>query len=138
MQKTTKYIVLSITVVILCGIAIFAYRNYRKMEEYGYLSCISSIASEIQKLNDTKNLAGNSKEWKMLSEAEVNSLISQVHGYDCSVEDQTLDLWNKKLNIALSKSKDRVYVFVWSNGADKISGTHDDLIISYGEKVPQL
>ena len=107
------------------------------MKEGGYFSCISSIASEIQKLNATKDLAGNSKDWKILSGEEVNSLISKVHGYDCSVDNQTLDIWNNKLNIALRKPKDRIEIIVWSNGADKISGTSDDLVIPYGEKVPQ-
>ena len=139
MLKSTKHFVLSITFVILCGIVFFVYHSFREMKDEGYRSCIASIASEIEKSNTTKDLAPNSRDWKILSEEQVNSLMSQIHARnDCGgVENQTLDLWNNKLNIALRKPKDRIEVFVWSNGRDEISGTDDDLVIPYGEKVPQ-
>jgi hypothetical protein len=138
MLKSTKYFFLPITVVFLCGIVILVYLGWCNMVENDYHSCVASISSEIQKLNATEDLAANSKDWKILSEEEVDSLMSQVHGYDCGgVENQTLDLWNNKLNIALRKPKDRIEVFVWSNGRDEMSGTNDDLVIPWGEKVPQ-
>ena len=137
MRKSEKYIALPTIFIILCGIVYFVYYQWRLMDENAYYSCISSIASEIQKSNAAKDLAANIKDWKILSEAEVNLLLSQVHGYDCSVDNQTLDLWNNKLNIALRKPKDRVETFVWSNGKDGISGTNDDLVVPYGEKIPQ-
>jgi hypothetical protein len=138
MLKSTKFFFLPIAIAFLFGIAILVYFAWRNMVENGYHSCVASIASEIQKLNTTKDLAINSKDWKILSEEEVDSLMSQVHGYDCGgVENQTLDLWNNKLNIALRKPEDRIEVFVWSNGSDEISGTDDDLVIPWGEKIPQ-
>ena len=136
MRKSKKYGALSITLIILCGFVYFVYYQWQLMEKNGYLSCISSIAGAVQKSDAAKELAGNNKNWKILNEDEVNLLLSQVHGYDCSVDNQTLDLWNNKLNIALRKPKDRVEIFVWSNGKDEISGTEDDLVIPYGEKVP--
>ena len=137
MQKSEKYIVLPIIFIILFGIAYFVYYQWRLMEENAYLSCISSIAGVIQKLDAAKELAGNNRNWKILSGGEVDLLLSQVHGYDCSVDNQTLDLWNNKLNIALRKPENVVEILVWSNGRDEISGTEDDLVIPYSEKVPQ-
>lgn len=137
MLKSTKYFFLPVTVLILCGIVFFVYYQWRLQQEHGYLSCVASIGSEIQKLNAAKDLATNNKDWKILNEEEVTSLMSQVHGYDCNPGNQTLDLWNNKINIALRKPKDRVEIIVWSNGGDGISGTKDDLVAPYGEKVPQ-
>ncbi len=122
----------------MCTIVSFVYYQWRLMEENGYLSCLTSIGSKIQKLNATKDLARNNKDWKILSEEEVNSLVSQIHDYDCNpTANQTLDLWNNKINIVLRKPKDEIEIIVWSNGQDETSGTDDDLVFPYGEKVPQ-
>jgi len=137
MLKSTKYFVLPITILILCGIVSFVYYQWRLLEENGYHSCLTSVASEIQKLDAAKNLAGNNKDWKILSEEEINSLTSQIHDYNCSGNNENLDLWNNKINIALRKPKDRVEIIIWSNGADKISGTGDDLVFPFEEKIPQ-
>lgn len=137
MQKSTKFIVLPITFVILFAFAFTFYFSWRKMTIEGYHSCIASIANEVWKLDATKDLAANNKNWKILSEVEANSILSQVHGYDCSVADTTLDIWNNRINIALRKPSDKVEIMVWSNGADEISGTDDDLVIPWGEKVPK-
>ena len=106
------------------------------MVEAGYHSCIASIASVIQKSETAKNLVENGKDWRVLNEQEVDILMSQVQGYDCSVDNQTLDIWNNRINVALRK-RGIIEVVVWSNGADGISGTEDDLVIPFGEKVPQ-
>ena len=138
MLKSTKYFVLPVIVLILCGVLVLSYRGWHQLKEGGYYSCIASIASEVQKSDTAKNLAENNKDWKILSEEEVNSLMSQIHGNDCGeVGNQTIDIWNNKMNIALRKPKDTVEFIVWSNGSDEISGTADDLVIPYGEKVPQ-
>jgi hypothetical protein len=134
MLKSTKYFVLPVIVLILCSVLVLAYHGWRQLEEGGYYSCIASIASEIQKSDTAKSLSANNKDWKILSEKEVNSLMSQIHGNDCGrVSNQTLDIWNNKINIALRKPKDTLEVIVWSKGSDEISGTADDLVIPYGE-----
>jgi len=47
-------------------------------------------------------------------------------------------LKDNNLKIAVRKnSKSGYMVMVWSKGFDNISGTEDDIVIPYGEKVPQ-
>ena len=117
--------------------AFIVHTLWENMTEAGYHSCVASIASKIHKLNSVEVLAANNKEWKILSESDVNFLMSQVQGYDCGgVDNQTFDPWSNRINIAL-KTTDIVEIIVWSNGVDEISGTDDDLVIPYGEKVPQ-
>jgi hypothetical protein len=63
--------------------------------------------------------------------------LSQIQGYDCGgIENQTLDLWNNRINVALRKPTNRHGIIVWSNGADGKSGTEDDLVAPFGEKIP--
>ena len=73
-----------------------------------------------------------------MSEEEVNSLTSDVRGYDCGKNNnQNLDIWNRKINIALRKPTDKIEIILWSNGRDGILGTNDDLVIPYGQTVPK-
>ena len=86
----------------------------------------------------TKDLTSKNNNWKILNEDEVNSLMQQVHGRNCVRSDNpSLDSWNHRLNIALRKPKDFQDIIIWTNGRDGISGTEDDLVMPYGEKVPQ-
>jgi len=108
------------------------------MEDGGYLSCIASIASKIEKSDKGKRLAEQNKDWKILNDEELNSLMSQIQGGDCGkYPNQTLDIWNRKINVALRKPKDRIEIIIWSNGQDGVSGTDDDLVIPWGEKAPK-
>ncbi len=107
------------------------------MKESAYLSCLASIASEAWKLDATKNLATKNEEWRILSDEESTLLLTHVQGYDCGgFDNQTLDLWDNRVNIALRKLTNRHEIIVWSNGADGQSGTEDDLVAPFGEKVP--
>lgn len=122
----------------MSGAAYFAYEVWKSAEEGAYLSCISSAANKIQKSDEGKNLAEQNQDWKILSQNETDSLMSKIHGGDCGkYPNQTLDVWNQKINIALRKPENNVYVMVWSNGRDGISGTEDDLVIPWGDKAPK-
>ena len=138
MSKTGERIIIFIGFSILFGAAYLAYEIWRSMEDGGYLSCLSSIAGEIEMLDRTKSLTEQSNEWKILNEEEVDVLMSQIRGYDCGkYQNQTLDSWGRKINIALRKPSNRIEIFVWSNGRDGVSGTKDDLVIPYGQPAPK-
>jgi len=131
-------ILIAILIFGFCCPVYFGYNTWQESEEAAYESCIGSVFSEIHKSEATKDLIIENKDWKILSEKEINSLMAKVHGGDCGkYNNQTLDIWKRKINIALRKPADRVEVIIWSNGRDGISGTKDDLVIPYGEKVPQ-
>jgi len=131
-------ILIAILIFGFCCLVYFGYNTWQESEEAAYESCIGSAFSEIHKSEATKDLIIENKDWKILSEKEINSLMAKVHGGDCGkYNNQTLDIWKRKINIALRKPADRVEVIIWSNGRDGISGTKDDLVIPYGEKVPQ-
>lgn len=138
MSKSTKYIVLTTIFVLFCSLFIFLYWIWREMEDAGYESCIASISSKIEQSNITENLIGENRNWKILSEEEVIFLMSNIRGGDCGrFGDQTVDLWNRRINIALRSREYPIHVIIWSNGQDGISGTDDDLVIPYGEKLPK-
>jgi hypothetical protein len=130
-------ILIAIFILGFCCLIYFGYNIWQEAEDSAYQSCIASVYSEIYKTEATKDLTIENKDWKILSQEEVNSLMSKVHGGDCGkYNNQTLDIWNRKINIALKKPTDRIEIIIWSNGRDGISGTEDDLVIPYGEKVP--
>jgi len=138
MQKITKYVVLPITILIFCGFIFWAYNIWRVAEDAAYMSCISSITNEIQKLDDTKVLIPKDSNWKILSADETNFLMQKVRGGDCSNFDNLiLDLRNHRINIALRKPPNYPEIIIWSNGKDNISGTDDDLVVPYRVKVPK-
>jgi hypothetical protein len=64
--------------------------------------------------------------------------MQNIRGGDCGQSDnQTLDLWNRQIRIALKKKSDKINFAVWSIGADGVSGTTDDISFPEWEKVPQ-
>ncbi len=138
MRKIIKYVVLPLTILIFCIFSFWAYNIWRGAEDSAYMSCLGSVANEIQKLDDTKALIPKDSNWKILSADETNLLMQKVHGGDCSnFDNPVLDLWNHRINIALRKSSNYPEIIIWSNGKDNISGTDDDLVMPYGVKVPK-
>jgi len=138
MSKGKKIVAIVFITLAVSFIAFFLYHWRNSAKETAYLSCLSSIGSEVWKLEATKNLAAKNETWKILSSEETDFLLSQAKGYDCGgIDNQTLDLWNNRIYIALRKPTNRFGIIIWSNGADKISGTEDDLVIPFGRKVPK-
>lgn len=138
MSKTVSCIIIFISFSLLSGAAYFAYEVWKSTEETAYLSCIASVATKIQKSDEGKNLAEQNQDWKILNANETDLLMSKIQGGDCGkYPNQTLDIWNRKINIALRKPENNVNVMVWSNGRDGISGTEDDLVIPWGDKAPK-
>jgi len=73
-----------------------------------------------------------------LGESEITFSMQNVRGTNCGgFNNPALDLWNHRINIALGKSSKYPQMIIWSNGKDNISGTDDDLIVPYGQKVPK-
>ena len=138
MSKSIRNIKILINVSLLCGAVYFAYGLWRSAKDTAYESCLASIAGDIEMMDRSKSLVAQSNDWKFLNNEEVSSLLSQTRGGDCGkYPDKTLDIWNRKINIALRKPATKLELFVWSNGHDGVSGTDDDLVIPWNEKVPK-
>lgn len=138
LRSKADYLIFQIVVIKLFFIASILFNVWQYFDESGYVSCLYSVAGEIEMLDKTKSLSAKSSDWKILSEEEVIALMSQIHGYDCGkTSNQTLDMWSHRINIALRRPNRRLEISVWSNGRDNISGTNDDLVFPYGEKPPQ-
>ncbi len=131
-------ILIAILIFGFCCLVYFGYNTWQEAEESAYQSCIGSVTNEIQKSEFAKNLFPVSGDWKILSENETISLMQNVRGSDCGrFNNPILDLWNHRINIALRKSSSYPQIIIWSNGKDNISGTNDDLVTPFGQKVPK-
>jgi hypothetical protein len=116
----------------------FGYTQWKEMNETAYMSCLGSVSSAIKNSKSLDEFASNQPNWKILSEDETALLIQNIRGGDCVQSDnQTLDLWNRQIKVALKKQSDKISFVVWSSGADGISGTTDDIVFPEYEKVPQ-
>lgn len=105
-------------------------------------SCISSIVGDVvEHSNQIGDFAQNGENWYVLTDDETESVLSDERisfGNCFQFKSQPQDMKEKKLKLAVRKNSEYGYsVMVWSNGFDNISGTSDDLVIPYGEKVPQ-
>jgi hypothetical protein len=137
LRNSIANILIAIFIFGFCCLVYFGYNTWQESEKAAYESCIASITGEIQKLESAKNLFPTNNDWKILSESEITLLMQNIRGTDCGgFNNPALDLWNHRINIAL-KSSNYPQIIIWSNGKDNISGTDDDLIIPYGQKVPK-
>ena len=115
----------------------FVYSNWINARNGAYLSCLASIANEIDKNKSTLSIDANNK-WNILSAKETDEIFSKIQPYDCSnPANPSNDLWNNKIQVAARKSDDGTKIIVWSKGSDKISQTEDDLVVPYGEIPPK-
>ncbi len=132
MRKSTKYVVLPITIVIFGGFIFAAYRVWQNQRENAILSCLSSIANEVDKSVKQKQFEVNNQP-RELTQAEVEKLLNQINAYDCGQS----QISSEKIHIAIGDvNKTSLFkIKVWTNGIDGIAGTDDDLVIPYGEKV---
>lgn len=145
MKKFSKSEIIGLVFIglILFFIGRFAYQQWRVAEDTAYFSCICSIASEIQENPESREFVSENGKWKILNSEEVSLIMSKVKGYDCGkVDNQDFDLWNNQINIALKKNSEKknsekLDIVIWSNGADKISGTVDDIICPFGAEIPK-
>ena len=71
--------------------------------------------------------------WKVLNESQAHDLLQLGIAGDCGrTKDVTVDLWGRKVSVALRTTDDPLRIVIWSNGEDGISGTDDDLAYPYG------
>jgi len=137
-KNSIANILIAILIFGFCCLIYFGYNTWEQSEKAAYESCIGSVTNEIQKSEFAKNLFPVSDDWKILSESETTFLMENVRGSDCGgFNNPVLDLWNHRINIALRKSPSYPQIIIWSNGKDSISGTDDDLVTPFGQKVPK-
>ncbi|CAN5438111.1 hypothetical protein BH10ACI1_BH10ACI1_14210 [soil metagenome] len=99
--------------------------------------CVSSVAGDIvEHWRATEDFSRNSENWYVLTDDEAKSVLSnEMINFDgCrNLTSKPQDMKDKNLKIAFKGSK----IMVWSRGFDNISGTEDDILMPYGEKVPE-
>jgi hypothetical protein len=136
MRRRTKFYILFL---VLFFVALIFYQLWIAMREAAYPSCLGSIATGIQETEAVKDLTpSNGADWKVLSEKEVDLLLSQFQPGDClGFENTAVDFWGNRIQVALRAPTGGFDIKVWSRGPDGISSTEDDLVIPWGEKPPQ-
>jgi len=135
-----KLVILAVATVVVgsCGLA--AWGVWRNARANGYKSCLASLVDQVWKRESTRELANMSSDWVILSADEVDRLMIDVKGTDCGgFDDPRLDFYGNRINIALRQErKDRwPPIVIWSNGADGISRTDDDIVMPYGQTIPK-
>lgn len=132
-----------IVILVLAGYC--GWRIWRTMEDAGYQSCIASVMSDLQlaieadriKPKDYKDRLPKDGSWKFLTAAEVDEVLKQVQGTDCSKHDDiTVDPWGRKVNVAARILEGRSKVVLWSSGPDGRLGTDDDLVDLGNYEIP--
>jgi hypothetical protein len=137
-SKAVEHVSVIIAISLVLGIAYFLNGLWKSVEQTAYHSCILSIASKIEMLEKSESFLPQNKDWTILNEEQMESLMSKIGRGDCKrFPDQTLDLWNNKIHIASRKPGAKIDVIVWSNGEDNVSGTEDDLIVPDGHPLPK-
>jgi hypothetical protein len=138
MQFDNKKTLAVVSAIIFCPLFYLGYTQWKEMTESAYMSCLGSVSTAIKKSKSLDKFVANQPDWKILSEDETKLLMQNIRGGDCvNSDNQTLDLWNHQIRIALKKKSDKINFAVWSIGADGISGTEDDIIFPEYEKIPQ-
>lgn len=133
MDKGTKYFILSVGVFIFFVIGFLAYQAWKSAEEAAMFSCLSSGAAEIEK-GIIRNKFKFDNQPRELTRPEVEQLLKEIKPYDCSGSPVTADEIHVSVG-DVNKTMPSIKVKVWTNAADEIAGTSDDLVIPYGDKV---
>lgn len=149
-NMTTKKLLLLVAIVVLCFAALAGWRIWKSAEDGAVLSCLSSAGAAINSLPASEigiNVEGG--DWKVLNGAESDQLIRaamEKQGIsDCShreADGLPVDPWGNHFHIALRrrtdvKTDESPFEFrLWSAGRDEVVGTTDDLVIPYGETIP--
>ncbi len=124
--------------VLIFAFLIYIISNYVKNSMLR--SCVSSVESDLAEYSADKlhNFAQSSESWYVLSDDEAKSALENISPQNCSQSNfQPQDMKERKFKIAVKGNGEHSFrVMVWSKGFDNISGTEDDFIKSFGEKVP--
>ena len=140
MPNTSKLITILISVVVLSCLIYGAFAAWWEMNETAYWSCIASLTDKIEGQTAAAEIQAGNFDWKLLDDDEFDRVMSGVKGDDCGrFDDPKLDLQQKKIHIALRKKVEgrMPSIIIWSDGRDGISGTVDDVVMPYGEKIPR-
>lgn len=105
-------------------------------------SCMSNIVGDIvEHSNEIGNFAQSSKNWYVLTDGQVKAILldERVKFEDCSqLNSKPQDMKEKTFRVAVRKNSEYGFsVMAWSKGFDNISGTENDIVIPYDEKVPE-
>ena len=136
----SKLVILAVATIVVGSFGLAGWGVWRNIRASGYDSCLASLVDQVRKRDSTRELAKRSPDWIILSADEVDHLMIDVKGPDCGgFDDSRLDFYGNRINIALrQESKDRWHwVIIWSNGADGVSGTEDDIVMPYGQTIPK-
>lgn len=106
---------------LLSAVLFLAYKAWRAAENTAQLSCIASIAADLDQKLQTKELNIKSRE---LSKEEILTLLNNKKGHDCGGMDNTLF---NNLHVLIDKRGQLEKV--WTDGYDGISGTSDDIVV---------
>lgn len=131
MLQTKKYVFLPIVILFFCGFGFAAYKWWKEMKENAMLSCLSSVASEMNKAISLNKFKVDNQP-RALTKDEVEQLLKQINAYDCGGS----HLSSEEIHVAVGDVNKRspfIKIKVWTNGSDEIAGTDDDLVIPYGE-----
>ena len=129
-------------VLILAGgcVAFVIYKSWQSMNAAAYDACVASLTDDIWHQQETKDLAERSTGWKILSKDEIDLVIKNVKGGDCSQSaDLRFDPQKHRVNVAIRKDERGAWppIIIWSNGPDGEEGTEDDVVMPYGLKIPR-
>jgi len=106
------------------------------------LSCLSSIGASVYRIEPISLVLRKpmTSTWRVLSNQEADKLFLSIKPYDCPrtcgiryKDGMLVDLWGRRLKIALKGDREIQGIRVWSLGLDGQSGTWDDVVIPYGE-----
>lgn len=120
--------------------SVAVYREWTHAENFAVLSCASSIAAALERLDAAEPGAVNASggEWQLLSQSTVDALASRIRPGDCASRESLRDRWGTAFRIGVRQtSEGKPQFLVWSYGRDRRSHTADDLVEPYGEKPPQ-
>jgi hypothetical protein len=138
MRNRTAFIHAIILSAIVSTIVYFGVTIWRSTRDTAYLSCVSSLTDKVLSQEKAQLWMAENKDWKILSEEEIDLLMANVKGSDCSgIGDTRYDFWNKRINIALRTRTDKDFgIVIWSDGRDGLPATGDELVAPYGHEVP--
>jgi hypothetical protein len=139
MQWPTKVFLITIIVIVLCAISFVAWSIWQYNTVEGYRSCLASLSDKVVRQKQARDWMAENKDWKILNETEVDSLMQDLKGGDCSRRDDlSRDPWNNKLNIALrTQTEATMGIIIWSNGPDGAYRTGDEMVYPYESEIPR-
>jgi hypothetical protein len=128
-EDTIRVIGIPVLALALVGLILL-----REARTDAQMSCVASIAQSVQDQVNQLPPTPIDEQWRILSDEERTSLLTQVGGADCSGSNPIVDRWGNEYHIAIRRRKSSPEIRLWSSGPDGHSGNEDDIVAPSGER----